>query len=230
MNRLNLLLAILLLPACKDADKSAPTTTSSAAAPANPAAPAEKAVASATTATGLAADESGALAMSWKVANAPSENVTVSLVVGGETFDLGKLSAASDDAPGTIATCGMKNKGASSSELWCGGTPAYNFLTATLKDGNLVVTRSTGVDGDPGSDKKTELLKKPTAAKTIKATGPATPALYGNCRAGYVQKTETGPCMRQCLKGNECKPTEKCEMTSVKGLDGDHKVHACVTK
>jgi hypothetical protein len=197
------------------------------------AAPAASAVGSATTPAGnaLAADANGALALSWKIANAGYPKVTVSLVAGDQTIPVGTLDATSDsEGDGTISACSMKNTGATST-LWCGGTPHYNYYTAKISGGSLLVTLTDGVDQDPVPEKVTEVLRRPTMATTLKATGPASPALYGECRPGYVQKGPGQPCMHQCLKSaTVCKATEKCELTSVVGIDGPHKVSACVPK
>lgn len=235
MNRTLAFVALVSLAACKDPPK---TETTSAAASATPKAADAGAVEGAPSATpALAApsdgganlaDVDGVLTVAWKVANAASENVTVSLVAGEKTLPVGPLNAASDDAPGTVATCAMKNKGATTSELSCGGTPAYNFYTASIKGGALVVTLTTGVDGDPASEKVKEVARHPTAATSLKATGPASKALYGNCRAGQVQRTADSPCLHQCLKGTECKGKDTCQMIAVTGTDGPHRVHACV--
>src|SRR5213075_2017824 len=106
--------------------------------------------------------------------------------------------------------------------------PAYNFYTAKISGGALVITLTTSVDDVAGSEKVKEVLRRPTTATMLKATGPASPALFGNCRPGFVQKTAEGVCMRQCLKVTECKGKDVCTMVAVKGLDGDHRVHACV--
>lgn len=179
----------------------------------------------------LAADANGALPLSWKLANAANESVTVSLVVGDQTIPVGSLAAASDDEPGTVNTCAMKNAGTGESRLSCGATPHYNWYTAKISGGALVVTLTDGVDQDPGSEKVTEVVRKTTNATALKATGPASKALFGECRPGYVQKGPGQPCMHQCLKGPSiCKATEKCELTAIVGTDGPHKVSACVPK
>jgi hypothetical protein len=227
----------VVLVACKDKDaapaKPADKNSPPAASATTNAAPGASAVGTATTPAGnaLVGDASGALALSWKIANADRPWVSVSLVAGDQTIPVGKLEATSDsEGDGTIAACSMKNTGASSA-LWCGGTPHYNYYTAKIAGGSLVVTLTDGVDQEPGSEKVTEVLKRPTTATTLKATGPASPALYGECRPGYVQKGPGQPCMHQCLKSpTVCKATEKCELTSVVGTDGPHKVSACVPK
>ncbi len=200
-----------------DAPNASPVAVTSAAVPTATATP-----------VSLSGDGTGALTLAWKVAPASATDVAASLVVGDQTMSLGRLDAQADDSPAGPSNCAMKNLSPTSTRLSCGGTPAYNFYTATLNGGSLVVTLTKGVDGDPGSEKTTEILRKPTTATSLHATGPASPALYGNCRPGFVQKTADGPCMRQCPKGSECKASETCEMTAVQGLDGPHKVHACV--
>lgn len=212
-------------PAAKDSPPAASVTTN--AAP--PASAAGSVTAPAGTA--LAADANGALPVSWKIANAPNEMVTVSLVSGDHTIPLGTLSAASDDAPGTVDTCAMKDTGTRESRLSCGMTPHYNWYTAKIAGGSLVVSLTDGVDQDPSSEKVTEVARRPTTATSLKATGPASKALFGECRPGYVQKGPGQPCMHQCLKGPAaCKASEKCELTAVVGTDGPHKVSACVPK
>lgn len=236
MKNLRFVACGLLLFACsKDPPKEAsPTPPNSASAAASSgttsAVPITPPAATAPAGSALPADGSGALVVAWKIANAPEEMVTVSLVAGDRTFPLGKLAAASDEAPGNVETCAMKNTGTNESRLACGMTPYYNFYTAKISGGSLVVSLTDGVEPDPGSEKVTEVLKKPTTATTLKATGPASKALFGNCRAGFVQKGPDKPCMRQCLKGTGCKATEKCELTAVEGTDGPHKVSACVPK
>lgn len=226
--------ALVLLAACKETPKTEITNDASATAKTADAAVPEitsavtPALAAPSDAGANLADVAGVLTIAWKVANAANEGVTVSLVAGDKTLPVGPLNAAADDAPGTIATCAMKNKGATTSELTCGGTPAYNFYTASIKGGALVVTLTTGVDGEPASEKVKEVARHPTGATSLKATGPASKALYGNCRAGQVQRTAESPCLHQCLKGNECKGTDTCQMIAVTGTDGPHRVHACV--
>lgn len=109
-----------------------------------------------------------------------------------------------------------------------GDGPAENRLTATLNGGALVITLTQGTDGVAGSEKTTEVARRPTTATSLRASGPASPLLSGNCRKGYVQKAADSTCMRQCLKGTECKSPDVCKMVDVTGGDGAHKVHACV--
>ncbi|HRH00743.1 MAG TPA: hypothetical protein PLR99_31090, partial [Polyangiaceae bacterium] len=168
------------------------------------------------------------LALTWKLSAGEGERVMVALVAGGETLALGTLFGASDDPPGGVGSCAMKRTSSLRSTLECGGVPAYNFYTAALQEGALVVTLTTGVDMDPGSERVKVVARRPTTATAIKASGPASRGLSGNCRPGHVQRTLESPCLRQCLKGTECKAGEKCVFVSVKGLDGDHRVHACV--
>lgn len=230
-------LGLLLLAACKDTSKPdapAPGTASASAAVSAPAAasvpPPSSAPVTATSGA-LPDDGHGVLTLAWKVANAPNERVSVSAVVGDQTIAVGLLSAAADDGPGTVATCAMREASSTASSLWCGATPAYNYFTAKLVNGALVFTKSSGIDdpsGGPAKPDVVEVSRQPTAATTLRSTGPASPALFGNCRPGYVQKTADGVCMRQCLKGNECKGKDTCSFVTVKGTDGDHKVHACV--
>ncbi len=208
-------------PATKAAG-SAPVATAPSAVPAVSAAPAAS--------TTLTADATGALTLAWKVASAPNDHVTVSAVVGDRTFALGELNASSDDGPGGVKTCAMRDTSTTGSSVWCGNTPELSAFTAKLSGGALVFERLSGAELGPDEVKKTvtEVTRSTTAATTVKSTGPASPALYGNCRPGHVQRSEQGICMRQCLKGNECTGSDKCEMIKVKGTDGDHKVHACV--
>lgn len=224
----------LLLACSKDAAKdSAPTPKNAApsATGTTNAAPVTPSAATAPAGIALSADANGALPLSWKIANAPNESVTVSLVAGDQTIPVGTLAAASDDAPGNVDTCAMKNSGTGESRLSCGMTPHYNWYTAKITGGSLVVTLTDGIDQDPGSEKVTEIVRKTTNATALKATGPASKALFGECRPGYVQKGPGQPCMHQCLKGpSVCKATEKCELTAIVGTDGPHKVSACVPK
>jgi len=102
MKHLSLLACGLLLVGCsKDSPKDAlptPTNAASAAAPSGTtsAVPVTPPSTTAPAGSALAADGTGALVLSWKVANAPQEMVMVSLVAGDRTFPLGKLTAASD--------------------------------------------------------------------------------------------------------------------------------------
>ncbi len=220
-----------LSPAAAGAASVLPSPTEARTIAASATAPAAAPLASAIPSTpSLSEDATGTLALSWKLANAPNEYVSVSLVAGDQTFELGKLSAASDDAHGTVETCAMKNKGTTESRLSCGMTPFYNWYTAKLSGGSLVVTLTTGVYDDVGSEKVKEVLSKPTTATALKVTGPAPKGISGNCTPGFVQKGPDKPCMKQCLKGKGCKATEKCELTAVEGTDGPHKVSACVPK
>ena len=209
-----------------------PVASASSTPPASPSASAPVAAsASADAPQGepLPADASGALVGSWKIAPAAYPKMNVSLVVGDKTVTLPALDATADGPEdGKVAACAMKRSAATQSRLECGGTPHYNYFTAKLANGALVVTLTDGVDENPGSEKVTVVATRPTTATALKLTGPASPALYGNCRAGFVQRTAESPCLRQCLKGTGCKPTEKCELTAVTGLDGPHKVSACV--
>ncbi len=218
--------------ACKESSNGdgKPVPSASAEQPASKAAALPEAGAAPAAASGaLAASASGELALSWKVVGAGTDKVTVSLAFADQTIPLGTLQAASDDGPGGVGTCAMKNHGTSSSELSCGYTPYYNSYVATLSGGALVVTMKDGVDEDPPKPlKTTEITRKPTTATSLRATGPAPKGLWGNCRPGFVQRTSDGPCLHQCLKGTECKGKDVCTLIPVKGLDGDHKVHACV--
>lgn len=236
-----LLTVALALSACKDKEPEKapeppkPTASAAPSAPTASAAPsaAVSSSASAAAAEGepLPADASGALAGSWKIVPGAYPKMTVSLVVGDKNVPLPALDATSDGPEdGKVAACAMRGSSATVSKLECGGTPHYNYFTAKLAGGALVVTLTDGVDESPGSEKVTVVAKRPTTATTLKLTGPASPALHGNCRAGFVQKTLESPCLHQCLKGTGCKPTEKCELTAVTGTDGPHKVSACVPK
>lgn len=233
--RHGLALVALLAPlaACKDAAKETPTSSASPSASAAPAQPsvtasAQPSATPAASGSALAADANGALTLAWKGANAGGEKVTVSVVAANETIPLGTLDGTSDDPQSGLASCAMRSPSPTTSTFGCGGTPAYNFYTATLKGGELVISLSTGVDGEPSSEKVKEVARRTTAATSLRPSGPASPALYGNCRPGSVQTSPTAPCMRQCLKGTECKGTDKCTFVTVKGTDGDHRVHACV--
>jgi hypothetical protein len=211
-----------------DSEKSAgPNASATASAPAP-----KSAAASASAANGVpgsSADANGALTFVWKVTNAQSPRVSVSAVVGDQTISLGSLDATEDGpANGTADACSMKNAGNTSSTLHCGGVPAYNHLNANITGGALVITLTQGTEGVPGSEKVTEVARRPTSATSLHATGPASPLLSGNCRRGYVQRTAESPCLRQCLKGTECKSPDVCTMIGVTGGDGPHKVHACV--
>lgn len=227
------LVVVSSLVSCKDASKSdpsasAPSGAASAAAPKS-APPPSASTSAAAAADALAPDASGVLTLAWKVTPSAYPKVGVSVTAGDQTIALPQLDATSDGPEdGKVAACAMRRSTATSSELACGGTPHYNYFTAKLAEGALVISLTDGVDESPGSEKVTVVTRRPTTATTLKMTGPASPALYGNCRPGSVQRTADGPCLRQCLKGNECKGKDKCEMVKVTGLDGEHKVHACV--
>jgi len=227
------LVFVLGLIACQDKPAaggggSAPSASATASAPAPKEATTASASATTASAGSLSADASGALLLSWKAVNAETPRVKVSVVAGDQTIPVGELDATSDDTPsGTIEACSMKNRG-KDSVFSCGGTPAYNFYTAKIEGGALVITLTTGVDQDPGSEKIKEVVRRPTAATSLKATGPASQALYGNCRVGYVQRTADSPCLHKCIKGTECKGTDTCKLIDITGTDGPHKVSACV--
>ncbi len=226
-----LLLAIALV-ACQDKPSGGGNASASApSAPADKQAPPPSAAASAAASpagSGLAADATGALPLTWKVVNGQNPHVSVSVVVGDQPIPVGPLDATSDDDPsGTAEACSMKNRGQESS-LYCGGVPAYNFYTAKIESGALVITLTTGVDNEPSSEKIKEVVRRPTTATALKATGPASKALYGNCRVGYVQRTADSPCLHKCIKGTECKGTDTCKLIDITGTDGPHKVSACV--
>ena len=229
---LPLVLVFVALACSKEPAKADPTPKNAApAASAVATTNAAPAIASASAGVALAADTNGALPLSWKLANAPNAKVSVSLVAGDQTIPIGSLDATTDDGPATVEACAMKNTGATESRLACGGTPHYNFYTAKISGGSLVVSLTDGVEQEPGSEKISEVVRKTTNATALKATGPASKALYGECRPGYVQKGPGQPCMHQCLKSaTVCKATEKCELTAVVGTDGPHKVSACVPK
>src|SRR5512147_3145831 len=73
------------------------------------------------------------VALEWKAAQAEDENVTITLVVGGEAVELGKLNAASDDGPGTPAQCHVGDKPTPTAVEFHGGmTPAFNYFRAEL--------------------------------------------------------------------------------------------------
>ena len=223
-------LAVASLAGCKDkTEPPAPVDAAATPPSAAPSAPAADAAPEASAGDGaLAGDASGVLALTWKLSAGEGERVMVALAAGGETLALGGLDGASDDGPGGVGSCAMKRSSAAQSTLECGAVPAYNFYTAALQKGELVVTLSTGVDMEPGSDRVKVVLRRPTTATALKASGPASKGLSGNCRPGYVQRTLESPCLRQCLKGTECRGADKCVFVNVKGLDGDHRVHACV--
>lgn len=90
------------------------------------------------------------VALEWKAAQAEDENVTVTLVVAGEAVELGKLSAASDDGPGTPAQCSLGDKPTPTAvEFHCGHTPAFNYFRAELVGKELVISHVSGVDANP---------------------------------------------------------------------------------
>ena len=125
------------------------------------------------------------IAVSWQAKQADGENVEVTVVVAGKPYVLGKLNAASDDAPGTPATCDtMASPKPTSVGFTCGGTPAYNHYRADLVGGELVITLETGVDGSDGApeEKKQEVKRIPVKGGALVVAPyvkPATPPVNG---------------------------------------------------
>lgn len=131
---------------------------------------------------GGAGGAKGDIAMSWQAKQADGENVEVTVVVAGKPYVLGKLDAASDDAPGTPATCDtMVSPKPTSVGFTCGGTPAYNHYRADLVGNELVITLETGVDsGESTTDEKKQEVKripvKGSALVVAPYVKPAAPA------------------------------------------------------
>ncbi len=92
--------------------------------------------------------------------------MNVSLAINGETTFLGALDATSDDPIEGVATCREKAS-TGSSRLVCGATPAYNFFTVKLQERALVVSKTTGVEGEPSSEKVVEVKRFQMAATTM---------------------------------------------------------------
>ena len=115
--------------------------------------------------------------LEWRASQGQDENVNVTLVVAGQEIALGKLNAASDDAPGTPSTCSVGEKStATSVEFTCGATPAYNYFVAELKGGELVISLVTGVDQDPGSEKRAEVKRLPATFSSLTVAPYVKPA------------------------------------------------------
>jgi hypothetical protein len=115
----------------------------------------------------------------WRAVQAPEEQVVVTLVVDGKAHELGKISAASDDAPGTPGTCKDMDDPAptpTSIGFVCGGTPAYNYYRAEVKGTEIVVTLVTGTDGEDGSEHHSEVKKIPVEKPTMTVKAYTPPA------------------------------------------------------
>lgn len=128
-------------------------------------------------------DASGGIPLAWQAKQADGENVEVTLLVGGKPHVIGKLSAAADDGPGTPARCDtMPSPKPTSVGFTCGGTPAYNHYRADLQGAELIITLETGVDGNPGDDKKQEVKRIPVKGGALVVAPyvkPATPPVNG---------------------------------------------------
>lgn len=116
---------ILVLAACGGAQTSSPSNTAAA---------------------------SGSVPIEWRATQKPDEKVEVSIVVAGEPTVLGTISAASDSAPGTPATCELGKSSATESRFACGATPAYNGYYAQIVGSELVVKLETSVDNGEATE------------------------------------------------------------------------------
>lgn len=125
-------------------------------------------------------NQGNALALEWTAVQAEAEHVDVTLLVGGEAVPLGKLSAASDDGPGTPERCSVGDKPTPTAvEFRCGMTPAYNYFRAELVGKELVITHVSGVDtaADPAAKPEIKEVKRmPVKGGALSVAPYGTPA------------------------------------------------------
>lgn len=114
----------------------------------------------------------------WKAVQAPSEHVTVSVVVGGQPVALGDLEAISDDGPGTPATCEIRKADPTVTEFSCGHWPGYNGYIAKLDGRELVVSLHTATSdaGQTSEDKIKEIKRIPVSATSLTVVPYALPS------------------------------------------------------
>jgi hypothetical protein len=124
----------------------------------------------ATKPTTTPAAHDGSIDLAWRAADRADHFVDVTLVVAGKPVALGVLNPESDSGPPTPAECAIRNGTPTHSEFWCGGTPAFNYFAADLKDGNIVVTVNTGVTLGPNEvqdEKHKEVTRVPAAGASL---------------------------------------------------------------
>jgi len=163
--------------------------------------------------------------LEWRVLPSSNARVVVTLQVDGVPYALGPLDATTDDVAtsGTPAACSVRRDDPSrpTSTLTCGGTPAFNFLTADLKDGAIVVTKTTGVQegATPTEVKKVELRRVPSPAATLAvrpfASGPAKKGAAkanANAKAACAANEQSieGECRRECRSKADCNGGQEC--------------------
>ena len=231
-------LAVLALPALAGCSKSpagaaradATDESSSASAPTLPKDASADANADAMAAeAGVDGGAHHILVLRWQVAKTGPANlakVAVTLRAGAATIPVGELDATNDDpSSGTPKACSLKKTSSTASSFTCGGVPAYNFFTATLKDGTLIVTRTTGVDGEKGSEKNTEVKRVPvteTALRTLAFKPAAAKASRPKCPKGQIASDATGDwrCTQMCTSDAECKAGFFCDLQRDTTPDG----------
>lgn len=105
--------------------------------------------------------------IAWNAVPAAGERVTVSIVVNSEPVTLGTLDAATDDSPGSPKSCSIADSSPTKVVFGCGATPAYNFYEAGLAGDALTIELVTGVDGEPGSEKRTFVTRVPVTGTAL---------------------------------------------------------------
>ncbi len=116
------------------------------------------------------------VAVRWTTSNAEQERVRVGVVIAEKPVSLGELEGASDMEPGGASTCDVEQRSETETRLTCGCTPFYNYLTLTLRDRELIVTRTSGVESDPPETEKNEIVyRQKTDGKAIVLFSPPTP-------------------------------------------------------
>jgi hypothetical protein len=124
------------------------------------------------------------VAVRWTTSDAEQERVRVGLVIAETPVPLGVLEGASDMETGGAATCDIEKRSESETRLTCGCTPYYNFLTLTLRDGELTVMRTSGVNGDPPENEKNEVIfrRKTNGKELALQSTPTAPGHSKSCK------------------------------------------------
>ena len=87
----------------------------------------------------------------WIATQAGGDMVDVSITINGRNISLGQVNAETDTGPGSPSSCNViDQKSPHVAEFSCGGTPAKNVFTATLKEGMIILSYTSGVWGEPG--------------------------------------------------------------------------------
>lgn len=225
--------AVLGVVACgkKPVEGTTDAATSSSAAPAD-AAIADASMMADASIVDAAVDAGGhhILVLRWQVAKTGAANdakFAVTLRAGSQTIPVGDLDATEDDATsGTPKACSLKKTSSTESSFKCGGVPAYNFLTASLKDGELIITRTTGVDGEKNSEKTKEVKRVPVtegALRTLAYKPPVSArAAKPKCPTGQIASEATGEwrCTQLCTSDADCKAGFFCDVQRAITPDG----------